>query len=74
MFIEIRINHHNINLNKENNTIMKSINQKIRSLYQKFKTQIANWIATPDMTLSEYYRIEAYKNPNKQIRNPWEQM
>lgn len=74
MIIETPINHHNINLNKEDNSIMKSINEKIKLFYQKLKVQIRNWVFTPDMTLSEYYRIEAHKNPYKQIRNPWEQI
>lgn len=74
MIIETQINRRNINLNKENNSIMKSINEKIKLFYQKLKAQIRNWLLTPDMTLAEYCRIEAHKNPYKQIRNPWEQI
>lgn len=74
MIIETRIHYHYTNLIKENNSIMKSIKEKLKFFYQRIKSQIANWLLTPDMTLSEYHRIEARKNPYQQIRNPWEQI
>jgi hypothetical protein len=72
--INKKIHQPNIKINKEINTQMKSLTEKLKFFYQKIKSQITSWLLKPDMTLSEYYRIEARKNPSKQIRNPWEQI
>jgi len=64
----------NLKINKEINTQMKSIKEKLKFFYQRIKSQITSWLLAPDMTLSEYHRIEARKNPFQQIRNPWEQI
>ena len=72
--INKKIHQPNIKINKEINTHMKSIKEKLKFFYERIKSQITSWLLTPDMTLSEYYRIEARKNPYQQIRNPWEQI
>lgn len=69
-----QFNQPNIKVNKEIYIKMKSLNKKLKFFYQRIKSQIANWLLAPDMTLSEYHRIEARKNPFQQIRNPWEQI